>query len=423
MTRRRSLLLIAGLVLLALLALAARMALQPDRVAGFVLSALGDTLGLEIRAAGASEYQLLGAPRLVVREVTVREPGAATPLLQARRVLVSLPWSTVRSRGERLDITRVELDAPVLDVRALQHWLSRRPSGETRLPTFSDGVRVRQGRVLGDGWRIDALDLDLPRLQPDRRVQARLGGRLRLGAAQAETLALRFALAAAMTRPGNGAGVAVVGPLTAEAKDWRLHARLRASGPLRFEDDGLTIAPLRASTAARYESGDTRLPFAFALNAPLRYRDAAVGLAPGGFALRGEDMVPNLDAAGALAYGRRLLLRLDGRLARWPQAWPALPAPLGASQSPLEVSLRYLGAADVSDPAALRLRRDATAFDARFRIPEIAAWVAAPAGAGSPLPPLSGRLSTPELIISGARLEGVDIRLDDEAAPKDATAP
>lgn len=414
--KRIALLLIAGAVLLLLLAIALRFVLQPDRVAGFALSAIGNALGLEIDAAGTSEYRLLGGPQLVVRNVTVREPGATTPLLRAQRVLVSVPWSTVRSRGEKLDITRLELGAPILDVQALQHWLSTRPSGETRLPTFSDGVQVDDGRIEGNSWRIEALSLSLPRLQSDRRIDARVGGRFKT-----ETLSLRFNLAAAMTRPASGAGIAVIGPITAEAKDWRLPARLRAAGPLYF-DDGVRIAPLRASLVARYESGDTRLPFTFALNSSVRYRDDVAVLAPTGLALRGEGVVPNLEAAGVVAYAKRMLLRFDGRLAAWPQAWPALPAPLNASQSPLTFFARYLGAADLSDSAELRLQRDATRFDGRFRIPEITRWVAAATGTAPPLPPLSGRLTTPELVISGARLEGVEIELDD-AEPRDAKAP
>src|SRR3546814_11600496 len=109
--------------------------LQPQRVTGFVLNALGDALGLEITATGSSEYRLRGTPVLVVHDVVAREPGAATPLLRARRVYVSVPWSTARSRGAQLDINRIELDAPVLTLPDLQHWLAARPPGETRMPT------------------------------------------------------------------------------------------------------------------------------------------------------------------------------------------------------------------------------------------------------------------------------------------------
>src|SRR5690606_1773355 len=140
MRRPSTPLLVAGIALLLLLATAVHLLLQPQRVAGFVLGALGDALGLEITARGSSEYDLRGTPGLVVHDVVARDPGAATPLRRARRVYVSAPWSTVRSRGAQLDITRIELDAPVLDLPALQHWLATRPPGESRMPTLSDGL-------------------------------------------------------------------------------------------------------------------------------------------------------------------------------------------------------------------------------------------------------------------------------------------
>ena len=99
-------------VLLLLLALALRVALQPEHVTGLVLGQLGKALGLEITANGPGEYRLVGSPVLVVRDVVAREPGAKTPILRAERVLLSLPWSTIRTRGAELTITRVELDAP-----------------------------------------------------------------------------------------------------------------------------------------------------------------------------------------------------------------------------------------------------------------------------------------------------------------------
>ena len=86
---------------------------------------------------------------------------------------------------------------------------------------------------------------------------------------------------------------------------------------------------------------------------------------------------------------------LDGSLAGWPSTWPALPPPLGQSTSPLPFTLVYDGASDLSDIAALSLRRDQTAFDGRFRLFEVLDWSAASAK-GSPLPPLSGTLTTPQ---------------------------
>ncbi|MGN7725846.1 hypothetical protein ACTJIL_08525 [Luteimonas sp. 22616] len=412
MRNRPIILLAAAAVLLVLLALGLYLLLQPQRVAGFVLDTLGKSLGLEITATGTSEYRLRGTPLLVVRNVVAREPGAATPLLRAQRMYVSVPWSTVRSRGAQLDITRVELDAPVLDLPALQHWLATRPPGKTRMPTLSDGLQVSDGRIDGDGWRVDGLSISLPRLHRDQRIDGRAAGRFASG-----ELALHFDLALAMSRPANDAGIAIVGPLTASSGNWRLPARLQLSAPLHFGDNGIRSARLRARMSGRYESGDTRLPFAFAITSPLLVRDGTLALAPAGIALRGDGTVPNLDAGGALAYGKRLLLDLEGRLADWPDAWPALPPPIGESHAPLPFALGYLGRGDLDDVVALGIQRGAARFDASFRMPAIAKWITSPAG-GSPLPPLTGHLVVPQLDVSGARLEGVEVEFQDVPAPR-----
>src|SRR3546814_12600318 len=128
--RKPAKLLLTAAAALLLLALALHLLLQPQRVTGFVLNALGDALGLEITAPGSSEYRLRGTPVLVVHDVVAREPGAAPPLLRALPVYVSVPWSTVRSRGAQLDIPRLELDPPVLALPALQPWLAPPPPGE-----------------------------------------------------------------------------------------------------------------------------------------------------------------------------------------------------------------------------------------------------------------------------------------------------
>src|SRR3546814_17361923 len=81
---------------------------------------------------------------------------------------------------------------------------------------------------------------------------------------------------------------------------------------------------------------------------------------------------------------------------------------MGASDAPLPFALRYLGRANFHDAASLQLRHEDTRFDARFRLPAVPAWMSSIAN-GSPLPPLSGHLSTPRLEISGAQPDGVEV--------------
>lgn len=399
-----------GIVLL-LLSLLATWLLQPKQLVPLILDRAGKSLGLEITADGNAEARLRGEPQLIVRRLVAREPGAKTAILRAERVLLALPWSTLRNGGKDAVIKRIELDAPVLDVPALQAWLAKRPSGEeTKIPTLTDGLRVVDGRIDNDDWRIEGVAVTLPSLHPRKPVEARIQGRY-----IDSPTAIPFDLAVALSRPANDAGIAVFGPLTIERGDWRLPATIQLSGPLHLGEDELTVVPAKLGVFARYESGDTRLPFSLGLHGPLRFDEATWVLAPVGVALRGESPMPDFDAHGALALGRRLVVELDGALPQWPDAWPSLPAPVSDSTSPLPFALRYTGQPDLSGVAGLQVKRDATAFDGRFRLYEVLGWI--DQSGGSPLPPLDGHLRSPQLEISGATLEGVDVVLDDEDVP------
>lgn len=399
---------IAAALILLLVALFAWL-LQPPRATGFLLGRVGASLGLDIRA-GSAGYRLRGTPQLVLRDVVAQRPGDHTALLRAERVFVSLPWSTIRARGEDLTVQRVELDAPVLDVPALQRWLATRPPGkETRVPTLRDGLRVVRGQIVNHGWSIDGIDANVPFLSPTAKVEATLRGRY-----LDPPVRVPFDLDIALTRPVNNAGMAAIGGLTVEGEGWSLPARVRIAGPLLLGNDEVRMSPARIGMSARYVSKGSNLPFVLGAHGPLLFDEAVWSLDPAALVLRGAGPIPDAQARGALALGRRLVLRLAGAIAGWPQAWPALPPPLSESTSPLPFALDYAGRVDLSDIAALRLQRDETSMEARFHLPVVVAWLEADAG-GSPLPPLQGRLRTPRVEVAGAQLEGVDIRFDDPA--------
>jgi len=408
MTRRRAIASGAIAALLLMLVLSVRWVGQPERVAGLILGELGQSLGLEITSSGSSQYRLRGSPMLLVRDLDVREPGASTALLTAERVYLSLPWSTIRERGADLTVQRVELDAPQLDLAALQRWRATRPPAvEVRIPTLQDGLEIVRGRVIGDGWSIDGLMLSLPFLAPDAAVKAHLVARLRSGQTTAP-LDLRVAL----TRPSFDAGLGAVGTATVATASWRMPMRLKLGGRLHDGDDGLGLDRFRIGAHARYIAGQSQSPFVYGLAGQLRFREGRLTIAPLGLAVRGRDTIPTLDARGAFAWQGDIALDLDGALARWPQAWPALPPPIGQSSSALPFVLGYRGSANLAGDTALQLRRDATRFDGRFQLPDVLAWIDAAAG-GTPLPPIDGRLTTPSLEISGATLQGVEITFED----------
>lgn len=422
MTRRGRILLVVALVAVALL-LSLRWLAQPQRASALIAGRVGAGLGLEITAAGAGEYRLRGTPRLVLRDVTVREPGAERPLLRAKRLHVAVPWSTLRAGGDELTAQRIELDAPELDLPALQHWLATRPPTAPQLPTLTDGIRVRDGAVAGGTWRIDGIHADVPRLAPAQPLRARVRARY----VDADlTIPVDLVVAVVdpdvLVKPG-ATGIAARGRVTVQRGDeWRLPSTVVFSAPLQVGDGELRMAPARLGMSALFASGDSRVPFVLGVHGPVRVADATWTLAPAGVALRGRgpaqaDPVPTLDARGSIALGPRLHLQLDGRLARWPQAWPELPPPLGRSRSPLRFAFDYHGDSAMADAAALELQRDATRFTGSFRLPEVLDWIG-PSTAGEPLPPIAGTLVAPELELAGARLEGVVIEFGtEEAAP------
>lgn len=415
---RKRLWIVLALLLAALLAL--RWVSQPSQVSWIVLSQAGRALGLEISASGASEYRLRGTPMLEVRDLVARAPGSDKPLLRAKRVYLAAPWTTIRAAGAVLDIERVELDAPQLDLGELDRWLAARPPspGPTPIPRLIRGARVSDGRAVGDGWSVENIGLEFAELDPDKPLRARVRGR-----ALSAGVAVPFDLAATLHRPAPARGLGLSGALAVEAKDWRLPMRMRAGARLHDGPDGLGLDALRLNADTRYVSGDTDLPFAFGLAGPLRYRAGELTLAPMGAALRAaaDSAVPNLDAGGRFGFGAALQLHWQGRIHAWPQAWPALPPPLGQSRTPLDFQLDYAGKADLSDTVALSTQRDQTRFDGRLRLPQMLAWIDAKDAA--PLPPLSGRLSTPKIEISGAALEGVEVHIEDDPPAAASPAP
>ncbi|MGO1069361.1 hypothetical protein [Lysobacter sp. CA199] len=433
-----------ALLLAALIGL--RWVSRPSQVSWIVLAQAGRALGLEISAGGASEYRLRGTPMIVVRDLVVREPGAGRPLLRAQRVYLSLPWATIRAAGDSLDIERVELDAPQLDIAALNHWLATRPPSTEpiTIPSLSRGARVIGGRLIGEGWSVENFGVDFAELGPEKPVRGRLKGHV-----LSDGVAIPFDVAATLQRASLARGVGMAGQVAVEARDWTLPMRVRLGALLYSGDDGLGLDRLRLGANARYRAGDTDLPFVYGVAGPLRYRDGKLSLAPMGAILRGDDtasgsaasnasavnaptpnnaaantattasLIPNLDAHGSFAFGQALQLHWQGTLATWPAGWPALPPPLGQSDSPLPFRLDYQGKADFSGPTALQLQRDQTRFDAGFRLPAVLQWL--DVSEGSPLPPLNGRMSTPKIEISGATLEGVEIEIEDD--PQEPTAP
>lgn len=414
MTRRARLLLAFLALALLLAAGSLHWASRPQRLTGALLDRVGTSLGLEVTAGGASEYTLGGDPRLVLRDLVARQPDSARPILRVARAEISLPWSTIRARGAVLDATRLELDDPQLDLQALRRWQATRPpAAAPRVPTLTRGVAVRGGRLDGPGWQVERINIDVPEVRPGRPVRADVEGELDAG-----TLHVPFDLALGLSRPAAGAIASAHGRIEPRMPDWRMPMRVQASGTLRPDATPSRIDAFAIGAQARYVGADAQAPFVFGMAGALRFADG-VSLLPAGVALRSGGAIPTLDAGGRIAWRDGLSLELDGALARWPDAWPALPAPLERPRTPVAFALGYRGPADLSGKISLRMRHGRSIADARFLLPDVLAWIEA-GDTGSPLPPLTGRLHTPKLEIAGATLEGVQIEIPDDAGDEPA---
>ena len=405
-SKRRRIALVVLVVALVCLAVLVRWASRPQQVASIVLSQAGRALGLEITAKGVAEYRLRGIPRLVLREVEARAPGDPTPVLRAERILLSLPWTTLRSRGSELVVHRVELDAPRLDIGALQRWQATRPpTQETRVPRLTGGFVVRRGRVDGGGWHVEGVGIDTAELSPDAPVRSHVRGAVVAGSTR-----IPFDVRATLSRPAEGAGLGVAGAATVVRPDWRMQLDLLARGRPRMGDElGLDRFALGAD--ARYRRDDVRLDFGLGLAGRLRYRGGLL-IDPAGLVLRQGREIPDLDGAGRVAWSRDLDLSFDGTMRGWPAGWPTLPSPVSRPRGPLPYSLDYRGPIDFSGQTALALRSGATRLQTDFRLPDVLGWLDASAR-GTPLPPLDARLVTPRLDVPGMTLHGVEIEIDD----------
>ncbi len=387
--------------------LAVRWLLQPDNLVPLILSQAEQATGLEITARGASAYRLRGTPQLVLRDVTARMPGATIPILEADRVLVSVPWSTLRSRGSDTTARRLEFDAPVVGLEQLRQWLASRPPSKAPVPRITRGIGISDGSLLAGDWALRDLDASVPELDAGKPLRATLSGRF-----EADGLAAPFEAALAMQKPSIDGALGIAGEVFPAAAGWKSQATFRLSGILRDAAGQLRLERAVLGANVRYFGDGEPSQFALGLAGPARLQSGRLQLQPLAVALRGNGAIPQLDARGELSTGETLDLQLEGRVASWPGEWPALPQPLDSATGPMPFSLRYEGPTNLTGIASLQVQRDATRLQSRFRLRQVTSWLAA-ADRDSPLPPMTGTISTPRLEISGAVLEGVQVHLQD----------
>ena len=379
---RRWLVVLAVLALLVLLlAWWINRQLEPSRLAATVLDRAGKSLQLRFGFSGTPEYALRPEPRLLLPGLTVAGLEGE-PFLTAKRAEISLPWDTIT--GGAPVITRLQLDSPVLQIDGLRRWLASRPREPFKLPTLTQGLAVRDGTILGDGFAVRGLALDLPRLKQGEPADISASGRYAQGATQVDA---KLHLALATAGLASAYTMEATGSVDQKPK------------PLAF----------KLSAAGRYASGDT-----------LSSLDADR------LELQGDSPLPHVAGKASLRSDARLQFGFDGLLREWLAIWPSLPEPLASQTKDLPIHVAYLGRKDLSDAMALHVAKGGTTLDASLQVAALRAWMAA--APASPLPPLAGTLHTPVLEFDGVKLEGVEATLSPDAgtpaaSPASSTPP
>ncbi len=144
--------------------------LQPDRFTAS-LQTQARAIGLDLSLASPASPTLFPRPALELQGITLNESGATMPILLAARGRLALPWHTLF--GGPTTISRLEIDAPRVDLDALQTWLGHLPSSEggrpPQIPRIDTGILIsRASLVRGNDILLDNLALETGQLHPGK---------------------------------------------------------------------------------------------------------------------------------------------------------------------------------------------------------------------------------------------------------------
>jgi len=148
---RLILLVLGGLAMTVVLiaVIAADLLLQPDRFTA-MLQTQARTAGLELNLASPATPTLFPRPALELYGITLSAQGANAPILLAARGSLALPWRTLF--GGSTVITQLQIDAPRVDLDALQAWLAALPARAEgtapNIPRIDTGVSINRGSVV-----------------------------------------------------------------------------------------------------------------------------------------------------------------------------------------------------------------------------------------------------------------------------------
>jgi hypothetical protein len=130
---------------------------RPDKLTALLVEQARSQLGLRLSLADRAGFGLLPRLRVLLPKASLKSADDGI-VLDAESIGVVVPWHTLW--GERVDIERIEIEKPRLDLDALSHWLAARPAGGAA-PDVRFALRVRDGTLLAAGKPLaEGLNLD-----------------------------------------------------------------------------------------------------------------------------------------------------------------------------------------------------------------------------------------------------------------------
>jgi len=308
-------------------------------------------------------------PRLILPNLKVTNPLDGKVFLSARRVEISLPWSTIL--GDTPHITRIEADEPILDFPGLRAWQATRPATPFEVPTFTSGLEINNGELIDEAYSIKKIMLSLPHLKDQQPLEAEVSGVF-----QQEKTIVSF------------------------------------NGPLSIEKAGLNSG-FTLDSKGEIDLGDKPLPYRLKTTGQFASLEKSFDITAKTLSLTSESPLPNLQSALDFSFGEALKIDSRGTIAEWPKDWPTLPAPMSKQTKNISYRLKYDGKPDFSDAIDLALDIEKSTFNSTVKITEIQTW--ASKADGSPLPPLRGKFDMPSVELDGVSLEGVSIEIMPDA--------
>lgn len=146
---RRWLIALAVVVaLLAVGALALRHYARPDVLTALLVEKARSELGAELSLAREGRFGFVPKLHLVLTHPVLKNAQGGASILSGDSAEVLMSWSTLWS--DRIEIERIELAKPVLDLDALSAWLASRPPSSST-PDVRFALRVDGATLVSGG--------------------------------------------------------------------------------------------------------------------------------------------------------------------------------------------------------------------------------------------------------------------------------